>query len=832
MPPGPLHARQRRRRLLGLIGTLLGVVSLSPRLHERLAPWVELERGKEAIAHAAPAGAAGERSDRARSGASGEPAQLFTLIEPPAEAAELPHDPTVPARTVHYVELNPSLIAGKDAPFWVPGERVRVPLPGGRAVLVQIEATQALGPDRFTSEGQIVGEPEARAIFVYHEGRFAARFENLPEGDLQLQPVTTPGGKMLNQLYAVEPTLIPECGGEPAPEPGQEIGNDAGTLMVEGGKRPGPLPIVSSDQGDLPRGGPALVDVLVVYSAAVREAVGSAADVHARVELGIAKVNADFAASGVSARVRLAGVREVELPEDAATDPVPDYHREMLERLRRTQDGVLDEVAALRDEVGADLVSLLLRRPDATGSSGTAYVLREPAGHVAPFYGYSVVHYAYAAGDGSVLSHELGHNLGCAHARGDSGVTGTGDGAYDFSYGHRFAARTAAGQDVELRTIMAYEPGTRLPYFSNPRLTVSRARVGGTLVDLAEAPALGVPEGEPMAADNARTIERTAFQVASYRVSADASAAGVLVNVSTRGLVGSEVMIGGFVVAGDGPQTVLVRAAGPALQAEPFRVSGALADPRLQVYRRAQRIATNDDWWRDDATLYQGDHAIRLAAAMQAVGSFPFANGSADSALLLQLEPGAYTAVVTSASNSGGIALVEAYQQTSGRSRLLNLSTRAHATADQPVLAGFVVRADPDRPDQRKRMLLRVLGPSLARFGIPADTVMPDPLMRLHGAAGQVLFENDDWDSPTTDFDGAAHEETAALQRGTIDQAAEQAVDWATRLVAAPPLVPVEPAAVLELLPGAYTIEVRPFQDDSGLPGQSGHVLVEVYEVP
>ena len=66
-------------------------------------------------------------------------------------------------------------------------------------------------------------------------------------------------------------------------------------------------------------------------------------------------------------------------------------------------------------------------------------------------------------------------------------------------------------------------------------------------------------------------------------------------------------------------------------------------------------------------------------AAAVTVGAFPFASTSADSALLLTLDPGAYTAQVNGAdATSTGLALVEVYEVSAGNSTLLNLSTRAN----------------------------------------------------------------------------------------------------------------------------------------------------------
>ena len=126
-----------------------------------------------------------------------------------------------------------------------------------------------------------------------------------------------------------------------------------------------------------------------------------------------------------------------------------------------------------------------------------------------------------------------------------------------------------------------------------------------------------------------------------------------LANVSARTQVGTgaNVLIVGFVIGGSTSKTVLVRASGPALI--PFGVSGVLPDPQLQLNGPAGALGSNDAW---------GGNA-QVAAAAATVGAFAWPNPSSnDSALLLTLPPGAYTAVASGASGDTGVALVEVYE--------------------------------------------------------------------------------------------------------------------------------------------------------------------------
>lgn len=124
-----------------------------------------------------------------------------------------------------------------------------------------------------------------------------------------------------------------------------------------------------------------------------------------------------------------------------------------------------------------------------------------------------------------------------------------------------------------------------------------------------------------------------------------------LASVAARSHVGTgeDILILGLAISGDSPRHVLVRGVGPALVSQ--GVSDALADPQLSVYDAGGNlIASNGDW--------SGE---KIAALSARVGAFPLPENSRDSALLLTLPPGAYTAHVRGANHATGVALVELY---------------------------------------------------------------------------------------------------------------------------------------------------------------------------
>jgi hypothetical protein len=134
-----------------------------------------------------------------------------------------------------------------------------------------------------------------------------------------------------------------------------------------------------------------------------------------------------------------------------------------------------------------------------------------------------------------------------------------------------------------------------------------------------------------------------------------------LANLSARGLVSPTApFITGFVISGPGPQRVLIRGVGPTLGTAPFNVAGALPNPQLTLFRGATPVRTNDDWFRDPESAVIRDVAARS-------GAFALGAASLDAAIVVYLEPGAYTAQVNppanaNAANSTGLVLLEVYE--------------------------------------------------------------------------------------------------------------------------------------------------------------------------
>jgi hypothetical protein len=254
-------------------------------------------------------------------------------------------------------------------------------------------------------------------------------------------------------------------------------------------------------------------------------------------------------------------------------------------------------------------------------------------------------------------------------------------------------------------------------------------------------------------------------------------------NISTRLDVktGAQVGIGGFIVTGTSPTKVLVRGLGPSLTGS--GVQGVLEDPVLELHEEDGTTLTNDNW-RD--TQESEIEAAELAPT-----------NDAESALVADLAPGAYTVILDGKNGGSGIGLVEAFDLGRGVvSELANVSTRGFAGSGDNVLIGGVIIGPSDA--SAATTVVRAIGPSLAQAGV--DGTLLDPVLELHDGAGEVIASNDDWQD-----DPAQAAELTALGLNPTD--------------------PRESALDVTLDPGDYTAVV------SGKNGGTGVALVEVYEV-
>jgi hypothetical protein len=347
-------------------------------------------------------------------------------------------------------------------------------------VVVDFVRIDRRGPNNYTWHGRVDGYDKSEAVLTVVDGNIAGTISLVDSAariaaTYQLQ-TNRDGSQSLRQIdQSGFPTDHPP-GSEKMRAPVQEKAaprGSRGDFELKAGA------IAAADTG-------ATVDVMVVYSKQTAAAAGAAID--AQIQQAIDSANAAYANSGITTRLNLVHTAAVNYDESG------DFNTD-LNRLTSNSDGYMDEVAALRNTHGADLVSLFIENGQ---YCGLAWVGPSAS------YGFSVINRGCASGNLS-FAHELGHNFGALH---DPYVD---PGTSPYAYGHGYAVPVAGW-----RTVMAYNNAcaaastscTRIPYFSNPNLTYG-----------SPAQALGTAA----TSDNARVHNQNAATVASFRTSGASS---------------------------------------------------------------------------------------------------------------------------------------------------------------------------------------------------------------------------------------------------------------------------------------------------------------------
>lgn len=259
-----------------------------------------------------------------------------------------------------------------------------------------------------------------------------------------------------------------------------------------------------------------------------------------------------------------------------------------------------------------------------------------------------------------------------------------------------------------------------------------------------------------------------------------------LSNLSIRGRTGEGdlALLVGFNLAGTGTKQLLLRGIGPTLGT--FGVTGAVADPFLQLFSPLTAIASNEDW----------GGAASIVAASASAGAFQLPATSRDAVMLQTLSEGTYTMRV---GGGTGAVLAEVYDVGSfWTPELVNVSTRAQlGTGADTLIAGFTISGGGTRT-----VLIRAVGPSLATFGV--NGAVSDPKLDVYRAgAAAALSSNDNWEG------------TAAL-----------AAAFARVGAFALPPTSRDAALLLTLPAGSYTAQV------TGVGNVTGIVLLEIYQMP
>jgi hypothetical protein len=262
-----------------------------------------------------------------------------------------------------------------------------------------------------------------------------------------------------------------------------------------------------------------------------------------------------------------------------------------------------------------------------------------------------------------------------------------------------------------------------------------------------------------------------------------------LLNISTRMrvLTGDQVLIGGFIITGNDPKKVIIRGIGPSLNG----VGVTLSDPTLELHQGSITLATNDNW-KINAQTGQSQQAEIEATTIPPKNDL-------ESAILITLSPGAYTAILAGKNGGTGVGLVEVYDlDQAANSQLANISTRGFVDTGNNVMIGGLIVGGGSGGGTAK-VMVRALGPS-----VPVAGALGDPTLELHDGSGTTIATNDNW---------KINDQTGQSQQAEIE---------ATTI---PPKNDLESALVAALAPGNYTAIVR------GKNNTTGVGLVEAYHL-
>ncbi|HWA08287.1 MAG TPA: hypothetical protein VG838_02355 [Opitutaceae bacterium] len=518
-------------------------------------------------------------------------------------------------------------------------EAIHLDLFDGTAVDFKVESTRYLEPGVFVTTGHAESELSL-VVFASVHGKVVGTVVDPLKGQFTIEPTAA---NETYRIYENDPRAF-ACGelGEPKPTGGPSLSSTAGATAGS--------PRVSADQpagvsaaaavnpaadtritsgnsvndfwaGLTPPTSGTRVPVLALYNADMAaKAVnlfGSLDGLRARLEAGIALTNALMARARATAYLELVGMAQITFKE-----PTVPSSQTILSLVNQTP-----EYNDLQVKYRPALTTYCIVAED-EDASGFAGVATFPPGRQNAVY--------YQELNSTALAHEFGHNFGMQHNVEDAG---TPDRTIPYSFGWRLPYTAPPVGDT-----MAYAfPGVTtfaLPLYSDPTISYQ-----------------GYPLGDAQVADNARVArENTAAIAAGAGFQFGAAGDNWISNLSTRGYVGAsdQVLIAGLIVSGTTPKQIVLRGVGPSLGQ--YGIQQPLADPKIQLYSGSTVIGENDNWQSDSR-----------ANDLKALGLSP--TNANEAALLVTLNPGAYTVILSGVNNTTGVGLVEAYEMDADRSR-------------------------------------------------------------------------------------------------------------------------------------------------------------------
>ena len=330
-------------------------------------------------------------------------------------------------------------------------EKLNLPLFDGKTYEVirnKSEGLEKRSNDNFTWRGKLVdGKFSGDVILTFHKGYITG----LIYSQNAVYEIVTKGDKQI--LIELDQSLFPECGGEIKAPENKEAIEPQNIGAVE-------------DSGDR-------IDVLVVFTEAVKNAVGGEAQAQTLAQNAVDSANSAYINSKVRQRLKLVHSELTDLTESNS--------------LSNLRDNA--EVQELRNRHNADMVAMLV---NSLGGCGVGYLMTS-VGSGFSGSAYSITRRSCAVGN-LTFAHELGHNMGSAH-----NPENAGNAAFPYSYGHYL--------NGSYRTVLSYSSPcgsgcTRVPQFSNPAVVFN-----------------GQPTGLLDTRNNSRSLENTSDTVSNFRYS-------------------------------------------------------------------------------------------------------------------------------------------------------------------------------------------------------------------------------------------------------------------------------------------------------------------------
>jgi hypothetical protein len=201
------------------------------------------------------------------------------------------------------------------------------------------------------------------------------------------------------------------------------------------------------------------------------------------------------------------------------------------------------------------------------------------------------------------------------------------------------------------------------------------------------------------------------------------------------------------------------------------------------------------------------------------VGAFALTPGDGDTAVLLTLDPGTYTATIRGYNGAIGDVLAEVYDVSKNGTRLTNLSTLASISE----VGGFISPGIVIEGNNPRTLVTRAIAPGLTTFGLPTEALLGDPSIAVLNSTGATVATNNNW-----------NQAAAGISQAATLSAVFPAVGAFTLTSGG------DAALISALAPGSFTLRAAAQTAGAGANqggtsttlNQTGMVLVEIYEVP